>query len=482
MENKMIDRKVFRVKGLILLAFIMAFTMFIGVRGVSYAASADNSLKSLSLSNGKLSPTFQSQQLSYKTTVGYDITNVNVVAKTSHRDAKILSITGNENLKVGENYIKVLVQAPNENKVAYTIKVTRLQEEKKDEAEKDNEVTVDDGKEEYKIDQEFDAQLVPDAFEKSTANYQGKEYTCVKHKNAEVYAFYMTQKGKNGAFYLMNPDTEKLYPLVAKSTSMEHIVFLEFPEEVSTDYTLINFKVGNDTVPSAYKESNSKEDLLYTYGVNREGNIGWYTYDTEGDVFQTTDKDLTLVMENSASTEEEAKDTSSDKPMNNIVIYIMVIVIIVLAGIVLLLMIRDKRKKKHNETVLNEIDEKQKNTEEKDLLTENVTPEEVKEKIIEKLQEVEEIEKDEKVDPLEEVPDNIDVEEMEGILAIEEEFQVIENKEDAIEKEAGQEIVEDMKKTEDIQKHLEKQKTKRVPVKNKNNPLGEIEIIDLNDL
>ena len=94
--------------------------------------SGDNSLASLVLSSGALTPGFSSNVTEYKATVEYDIAQVTVSAKASNEKAVIESITGNGtvNLSVGNNTIQVVVRAENGTKKTYTIVVTRKEQPK----------------------------------------------------------------------------------------------------------------------------------------------------------------------------------------------------------------------------------------------------------------------------------------------------------------------------------------------------------------
>lgn len=92
------------------------------------AKSSDNSLASLSLSVGELSPAFVYSTTSYTAAVPYETTSVEVIAQASHGKAQITSIEGNTDLSVGENTIKITVKAENDALAVYTITVTRAEE------------------------------------------------------------------------------------------------------------------------------------------------------------------------------------------------------------------------------------------------------------------------------------------------------------------------------------------------------------------
>lgn len=116
-----------RITGIIKAA-LFTFVFMFGIIGMGYnvqAASPDNSLQSLSLSEGSLSPSFVYNQMSYTATVDADTTRVDVNAKVSNELATIKSITGNENLTEGDNTISITVTAENGAEATYTIKVTR---------------------------------------------------------------------------------------------------------------------------------------------------------------------------------------------------------------------------------------------------------------------------------------------------------------------------------------------------------------------
>lgn len=85
------------------------------------------------LSNLGIKPTeydfhnFKSSKTSYTATVPYEVENVEVWYETADSKATV-SISGNENLKVGQNTIKVVVTAESGTQKTYTITVTRKAE------------------------------------------------------------------------------------------------------------------------------------------------------------------------------------------------------------------------------------------------------------------------------------------------------------------------------------------------------------------
>ena len=97
----------------------------IQVAAAQTTLSADNSLEVLSLSAGTLSPDFTGKTVQYTATVPNDVTSVTVTATPVNEFATVQSITGNDNLQVGTNTIKVVVKAQNGAIAQYTITLTR---------------------------------------------------------------------------------------------------------------------------------------------------------------------------------------------------------------------------------------------------------------------------------------------------------------------------------------------------------------------
>lgn len=89
--------------------------------------SSDNSLKSLIIDNGTLTPSFNSATRTYTAEVEGNITSINVNAIPNSLYGKIKSITGNTNLNFGNNQIEIIVEAENGNTASYIINVTRKQ-------------------------------------------------------------------------------------------------------------------------------------------------------------------------------------------------------------------------------------------------------------------------------------------------------------------------------------------------------------------
>ena len=87
--------------------------------------SNNNYLSELKLSNGTLF--FDNEKTEYKVTVAYNIEKIEVTTKTEDGKVKF-EITGNEELKVGENTITIKVTAEDDSEREYKIEVIRKEQ------------------------------------------------------------------------------------------------------------------------------------------------------------------------------------------------------------------------------------------------------------------------------------------------------------------------------------------------------------------
>ena len=139
----------------------------IQVAAAQTTLSADNSLEVLSLSAGTLSPDFTGKTVQYTATVPNDVTSVTVTATPVNEFATVQSITGNDNLQVGTNTIKVVVKAQNGALAQYTITLTREEGQAADGQTTDQPADGTDGQ---TTDQPSDGQTTDQSADGQTAD------------------------------------------------------------------------------------------------------------------------------------------------------------------------------------------------------------------------------------------------------------------------------------------------------------------------
>lgn len=276
-----------------------------------YAGSADNSLSSLTLSEGSLSPAFEGSHLQYTATVSADTTSVEVNAKPVNSAATVTSITGNTDLAVGTNTIQVVVQAENGNLATYTIKVTRpdaaaaepqqeepaQQEPAQQEPQRQEEDDPEEGDDQtgdatgdmiptetsYTISDGFKEEEIPQGFAEATVTYQGEEHKGLMCEYADITLVYMVDQEENGKFFIYDASSEDTYPFIRLSTEISSIILLRHAAP-GDGYTQAELTIGENAFDCAYQQSQG--DFYQVYAVNSQGVAGWYQYDAAEGSYQ----------------------------------------------------------------------------------------------------------------------------------------------------------------------------------------------------
>ena len=99
---------------------------------ISRTKSSDNTLSSITVSEGNLSPEFNQNTTAYTVNVGGSIDSIDIEATLSDSRAKILSGTGNHDLNVGNNTITITVESESGARQNYVINVVRAKKENND--------------------------------------------------------------------------------------------------------------------------------------------------------------------------------------------------------------------------------------------------------------------------------------------------------------------------------------------------------------
>lgn len=161
--------------------------------------SKDNSLKSLTLSSGTLSPDFSYSTTSYSATVPNSTTKLQVSAVPSNNAAKIISVTGADSLSVGNNNVQIVVEAEDGSRSTYTVSVRReevtptpTQEPTQEETQEPSTEIELDGRGGKYILLPFDNSLsIPDNFIETTFTINDDEVNGWQLEGLEDEGFYI---------------------------------------------------------------------------------------------------------------------------------------------------------------------------------------------------------------------------------------------------------------------------------------------------
>ncbi len=271
-------------------------------------------LKSLSLSVGNISPTFNANRTNYTASVPFETQTIRVYANTADAKAKI-AVQRPDPLVVGANTITLTVTAQNGAQKSYKIVVTRREQgadepttetPPTDETKNPYEVTVS-GKN-YEIVTQIPQENIFKGYTLSNADFNGTQVPVIKDKSNEITAYFLKEAGGTViAPYTYNAELESFELLKYVTVNDTVYVFTDFPEDTTlpADYYSNFTQIGNFSVKSYLSTNSQLSDFSYVYCLVN-GESGLYCYDSkEGTIQRSVNVHL---MDIPASTTPERDD------------------------------------------------------------------------------------------------------------------------------------------------------------------------------
>lgn len=366
--------------------------------GPDAAKSGDNSLSSLTISSGTLSPAFKGSVTEYTAQVGGDVSEITVNPVLSNSKAEIVSVSGNKDLKEGKNVITVLVRAENGQEAAYKITVTKggsgsqapsgseneapgaqggqeegnMDEDGQEAPESpsgDGTITIDGAR--YTISEDFTEEDIPEGFTRTDFEYKGEPYQGVIFDYGHLGMYYMESETGERKFFIYDADRDKFYPYVRLSSGEHFIILMVVPNGVIPPerYEEATLTIGDAANLPAYRfagpedkeivktETESGEmvegegsDFYIFYGMDRTGVPCWYQYDAGQGTYQrlnveaagseSPSKDYETLAKSYKELDERQRETKA-KDRRNIAILIFISVALLILIINLLLKVRE---------------------------------------------------------------------------------------------------------------------------------------------
>lgn len=362
------------------------------------ALSADNSLKALTISPGTLSPAFKGSTTKYTATVDNSVTSIAVSATPVNEKATIESVTGNTNLAVGANVVKIVVKAENGTTATYKITVTRQAAgttgsetittggENGDDGNGDSETPEDteevDATETpvpaadvvinnttYHIADNFTEEQIPADFTEATVHFRGTECRGLTFDKGTISLIYLETDNVDattGRFFIYDETRDVVYDFM-KFTAGEssYVIPLLAPLDsvLPESYVQVSLQMPENTVMTAYQlpveDGEEASDFYIFYGVNQDGTEGWYQYDAaegtyqrvNGNITETADSssdDLAALQSEYDELSKKYKDAKSfSRNMIAVLIFVLAIAVVIILNIVLF-----GRKKKGKDELL----------------------------------------------------------------------------------------------------------------------------------
>lgn len=333
--------------------------------------SADNSLKTLTISPGTLSPQFSGSNTKYTATVSGDVDSLAVSAVPVNEKAVVESVTGNEGLKEGDNTVKVVVRAENGVTATYTIQVTKQGKSQQTEPESEQTEESSENVQEtgqglsindvaYEISENFTQEDIPANFAENTITYHGNAYKGVSYDKGGLNMLWLVTSDAEGRFFIYDEARDALYPFVRIGSDEMYVIALMPPVDyaIPENYMQTSIPVNGTDSITAYQEAVSEEtdavpEFYVFYAQNQAGAVGWYQYDVMEGTYQRL-KEIIAAEEKVAGSDMESlqeeydalsQKYSEEKSFSRNVIGILIFVLAVLVIVIINLLLHRFRKK-----------------------------------------------------------------------------------------------------------------------------------------
>lgn len=319
--------------------------------------SADNSLASLTLSSGSLSPAFKYNVTNYTAEVANDVTSVVVSAKTSNANATVESVKGGENLSVGANKIQIVVKAENGVTATYTITVTRKEsgdttDDNTDEPEPDNtdepqEQCYDIGGVKMYPSEDGDESQIPEGFALSEITLWEKAYPYWVNDTigSDVGLIYLVDENQeNGAWYRISEASPyEANPFICFKSEYGYIIATpeKMNETAPAGYTSETINIEGKGVADAFVKAGDEENCLI-YAVNQDGVYGLYQYDLQDRTYMRY-KEAPVAEDTQVPEEptiEDSTKVSDLESQNRLLFYAFIVVVAILLIVIVILVVK----------------------------------------------------------------------------------------------------------------------------------------------
>lgn len=234
-----------------------------------------NSLSSLSVSSGTLTPKFNSSKTEYSVNLSADQTTINVSAKATDSKAKV-SGTGEHSLKPGKNTIAVTCTAEDGSKKKYTITVNV--------DEKPVTYTDFDGKS-LGVVSNLEGIEGPDkSFEKTKVTLNDKEVDAWK-----------SEKLNKTVVYLVNENNEKGYYVYENGKIVSHfqpvsfagmnMYIVDVPQKEISGMKFQDLTIEEQKIPGWIFNDTSLSSYELFYAMQENGEMAYYLHEKQTNTF-----------------------------------------------------------------------------------------------------------------------------------------------------------------------------------------------------
>ena len=304
---------------------------------VKNSGKSDNAdLKSIELSEGKLSPEFSADTVKYEVKVKNSVKELSITATTSDKKAEVTSVSGNDELKLGDNKRVITVTAQSGKTKKYTLNIIRA---------KDDSETTENENGEFTVLSDLSEVDLFEGFTTIKDEFDGKEMEVATEQSGIYKIYYLKYNDdKYAEPYTLNSETntfEKL-PFITQGHNAYIISAIPMDKNVSSDYQFSTDTINGFSV-ECYKDKNDmSSDFYYLYCFNN--GFSFYKYDSKENTIQRAPEIEIEADETSVSDKGEGKNIIDKFGMlstnGKIIIICLAIILLGTIALIILLIIR----------------------------------------------------------------------------------------------------------------------------------------------
>ncbi|SDM54630.1 cadherin-like beta sandwich domain-containing protein [Lachnospira pectinoschiza] len=309
--------------------------------------SSDNTLKSLKISPGVLSPAFSSSTTYYTTSVDADVENlvVNAVANDSNATVSVKYA----NLDMGANKTYVVVTAQNGDTKTYTIATTRgdtTENESTTEAESqseseteeivETEVSIDGIR--YKVLNSFEEHPLPEGFtEFVCTDYEGLNLLAGKQESTGLVIMYLENVDgtATSGFFIYDKDSGDFYPY--NTVSQPNFNYCILPlSKAGISLTGLELTTGQIEGNEVECYTDADRTFFVFYGIDSNGVEGFYKYLISDGTIQLYDVNSFVASDAADVSKAEAKGMVSKAYKWYFYLSLFCLAVVLLAAIIII--------------------------------------------------------------------------------------------------------------------------------------------------
>ena len=294
--------------------------------------SSDSSLKSLSVSEGSLSPTFQAGTTSYKVSLAAGTSSIKVNASANDASASV-SGTGEKKLKSGNNTISIVVTAEDGSTTTYKIEVYV--------DEKPLTTTKFNGEELNVPASSEGAAKLSKAFSETKIKMNDVEIPAWKAESLGITLVYLEKDGKAN-YYIYDEQTQQVTSIYEPISVLgQNLIKVDVPSKLQsrTGMKFQEVEVDGIKFTGWVFEDKKYENYVLIYVMSEGGNYQYYLY-------EKTQNTLQLYMNTALISQEEyeayVKKMEKRQNTNMMIIFGLGGLSVVLAGLCVFVFTRKK--------------------------------------------------------------------------------------------------------------------------------------------